>query len=191
MNQLNEWLANTTTREGVSSTVKYPTADDVLKEWRPYGVVKTEVAPNNSWNYGKRSESRIINFIVYGRVSTFNLFGTGVSAGDKLYLVVRKEVVFVKVKGAEQPEHTWVITPLSLQKRSPKVEDLLHYASSWQSTTDEALKRESSFDDIGTAVFLGTAAESLEDGSRPAPNTFNSTLCVLKTRAYLNILLGM
>jgi hypothetical protein len=189
VNQLNEWLAGMKKRTGRSSVDYYQTAEDLLREWNLYGVIKNELAPNRATNYGQRSETRMINFIVYGRVKTFNLWGSGIAAGDRLFFVVRKELVQTRINGIDQTVRSWVVTALASRGQRPTAGDLAHYQE--REASPELEKNEDPTSDFGHAILVGIAGESLEDGTAPAPRTFHSTLVVLKCRTLVDIHLGM
>lgn len=111
LSALNRWLlANSYLREP-NNPAKYQTdengdliprynsPEELLTEWRFGGVLLNEVSPNTMWTVDKRSPTRSLNVIVFGRVNCFNVWGPNVFPGQGLYLIVKQcKVSSVKAK---------------------------------------------------------------------------------------------
>ena len=134
VNQLNERLVFL-----AEKGITYKSAEDLLREWRLLGVIKSEIAPKRPW--GEDRPSRVLNLIVQGRVPTFNLWGGCVHAGQSLYFVAKMK------KTSNQT--VWQLEP-------------------WTSPTDSRpglpdIVGES--DSLGAWVYVGKAGESIMDGT--------------------------
>lgn len=168
VNMLNEWLRDNTLDR--KREPYYKNADELLREWKLLGVIKTEVAPNRPNNYGERATSRVMNLIVNGRVPTFNLWGGEVQAGADLYFLVRKEMV-VGQKGVPS-KVAWTIRPYTSRiKQRPGPEEL----------------RNADGDGFGRWIYVGKAGESIFDGTPPAEPLFSETLKGRKLTRYLQL----
>jgi hypothetical protein len=80
--QLAEFLARNTGR--------YHDARQVLDEWHFAGGLKNEVTPNTTSNYGKRPHTRLVNLVIRGPFSAFNVWGRKVSPAQSLYFIIKK-----------------------------------------------------------------------------------------------------
>lgn len=65
-------------------------ADEVLKAWRPMGVLKNEAAPNRTKLGDIKSASRLVNLVVAHRAKTFNIWGSDIIVGTRLYVICKK-----------------------------------------------------------------------------------------------------
>lgn len=167
VNMLNEWLKDNHLNS--SGRPYYSSAEELLREWKLLGVIKTEVAPNRANNYGQRASSRILNLIVNGRVPTFNLWGGEVQAGADLYFIVRKE----KTVGGKM---YWVIRPYtSRTKTRPGPADL-------RNADDDT-----GASGFGSWIYVGKAGESIFDGTPPAEPLFSETFKTRKLARYLQL----
>jgi hypothetical protein len=168
VNQLNERLKHDSLKHC------YDSAEQVLREWKLLGVIKSEVAPARS--YGEDAMSRTLNLIVQGRVPTFNLWGGTVHAGSDLYFLVRKRAR----KAGEEP--VWTITPwCSRNGERPSLRLLLNEKSGVKGSKHE-------FDGtLGEWLYVGKAGESILDGTPASQPTFDDTFKAKKLVRYLQL----
>lgn len=66
------------------------TAQDVLNEWHFEGVARTEQGKREMRHDREVGMERAFNSVVRGFAYTFNIFGTNVRTGTKLFLIVKK-----------------------------------------------------------------------------------------------------
>jgi hypothetical protein len=113
--QLNRFLREAESRvQSVDKTSRaYRNACDVIKHWKPLGVVRQWVHPSRSKRYGGA-----IALTVEGRAIVKNNFGTALHAGTRLFLVIRRE----RIKGAALGEtlSTFRVVPYACTQGEPR-----------------------------------------------------------------------
>ena len=133
------------------------------------GVVLTEVAPSNDTDYGRRSATRVINFVVRGRCQTFNLWSGKRPAGTPVFMIVKKRRlndgkyswVFEPYPGPGQPTSWQQNSPMDYHTARPLPEDLC-----WV----EKLESGEEVIGVGEAVHIGTLGANVGDVALD-PNT--------------------
>jgi hypothetical protein len=93
---------------------KYSSAEDVLDQWCPQGIIVTEVGSANSNGTPQMKQCRIINCTVAGWASTFNIWG-GVADGDLLSLTLKQVEI--------TPDQEFVLDPSGSSAYRRKVAD--------------------------------------------------------------------
>ena len=157
--QLNEWL----THSG-----HYDSADELLQEWRIAGVLRVEVAPNTDSNYGRRAASRIFNLTVGGRARTFNVWGSDITEGTSLWLIVKKvHMLPSDSKKRQRDDMKWQLVPYASRSHTrPPLEQRKYLDIDENGNEYRA---------YGECIYVGMASETPRGATAPLNYTLGST----------------
>lgn len=124
-------------------------ADEVLRSWRPMGVLKTEAAPNRTRLGDIKSASRLVNLVVGHRAKTFNIWGGDIIVGTRLYVICKKVDVDSNKRtfGSSERSKKWVLYTYANKKHDVPPMSELEY-------TDEKGDRR-----LGSYICIGFASE--------------------------------
>ena len=131
---------------------------DVFRYWGAVGVFKNQAAPARH-SYDEQPNSRMVNLIVAVRVRAFNIWGTDIFPGTRLFIICKK----VKAQAGDAKRQrtsnggrsadapfVWKLIPYADHfKRVPPAQELLYYDE------DGAPK-------YGAYLHVGTASERSE-----------------------------
>ncbi len=145
-----------------------PTAQDILNEWHFEGVVVTEEGGRSLRQDSKVGMERTFNNVVRGFSYAFNVFGTNVRAGTRLFMIVKKRHITDHPGFKPKPWSDEIIGPHENGRTTRPFQ--FEFFGDWKYSEpplhELVYVDEFGFRHLGAYIYLGTAANN----SKVAPN---------------------
>ena len=134
------------------------TADTIFQLWCPMGVIKNEAAPMRTRLGDERFGSRMINLVVGYRVKTFNIWGSDIDVGTRMYFICKKVLLDDKSsmhqnkRQRTDAKYVWKIYPYANKQHDTPPLSILAYEEYDEMTRTTKTK-------IGSYVCVGMSSE--------------------------------